>query len=271
MPRQFFQKHDPSDRTGSGRKEQIRPDLYPVPEPATEPRTRDGCPRCGAVIEPDAQFCVSCGLNIASPTHGSPEWLKARPWLLPRLCAEILDRLFPFAMAPVIAVPMLLIGWNGFFWTWLSVAFLWHLLRDCSANRRSLGKRWFRLRVVSATSQKRSAWPQAVGRRIFSALSQCAYCVAIAAFLVRLQPLSEIPWPWPLFIYALREYPLAACIRIRRRVAHLHFDQRRRPQDRGFHCPHPRGTRSRLYAWPKEMRQLRHIDLDGRNILWAMW
>lgn len=202
MSKQIFPKHEPSDRTGSGRKEQIRPDLYPVPEPATEPRTRDGCPRCGAVIEPDAQFCVSCGLQVASPTHGSPEWLKARPWLLPRLCAEIMDRLFPFAIAPVIAVPMLLIGWNGFFWTWLSVAFLWHLLRDCSANRRSLGKRWFRLRVVSATSQQRSAWRQVIGRRIFSALSQSAYCVAIAAFLVRLQPLSEIPWPWPLFMHS---------------------------------------------------------------------
>jgi uncharacterized RDD family membrane protein YckC len=141
---------------------------------------------------------------------GSLEWLKGRPWLAPRICAEITDRLVPFVSAPVIALPLILIGWNGFFWAWMSVAFLWHLLRDWSTNRRSLGKKWFRLRVVSINGRKRVAWWRVIARRVLSAFSQSAYCIAIATFVVGLQPPNEIQWPWPLFVGSARTLLLLA-------------------------------------------------------------
>ncbi len=210
MPKQTFSTHESSDRTGNVGQRHIRPNFYPVPEPDTSPRTRTGCIRCGAAFQPDAQFCVYCGQKALIPKDGSLEWLKARPWLMPRLCAEITDRLVPFAIAPVIALPMMLIGWNGFFWTWISVAFLWHFLRDCSANRRSLGKRWFRLRVVSSSSRKRCARWRVISRRMLSALSQVAYCIAIATIIVRLQPPSEIQWPWPFLVQSAKTLLLLA-------------------------------------------------------------
>jgi uncharacterized RDD family membrane protein YckC len=210
MPNQSFPNPDPSDRKKSKNQGRIRTNLYPVPAPGPDSRTGSGCPQCGVAIEPDAQFCVSCGLNVASFPDAGLHWLKARPWLPPRLAAELIDRLFPFMIAPFISLPLLLIGWNGFFWTWLSIVFLWHLLRDCSANRRSLGKWWFRLRVVSTIGRKRAKWRQAVGRRFFSTLSQSAYCVAIAAFVIKLRPLNEIPWPWPFFVNSAKTLLLLA-------------------------------------------------------------
>jgi uncharacterized RDD family membrane protein YckC len=133
--------------------------------------------------------------KVNSQTDGGLEWVKARPSLVFRLCAEITDRLFPFAIAPLIT-PMALIGWSGFFWTWFSIAFLWRLLRDCSANRRSLGKRWFRLRVVSTQGTRHLAWQRVIARQILPALSQSAYCIAIAAFIIGLLPPEQIPCPW---------------------------------------------------------------------------
>src|SRR5262245_28118379 len=208
MPKQNFPNYGSSNRTSSGSEGNIRVNLFRMPEPAPNQRTRIGCPRCGATIEPGGEFCVACGMQIT--TIGGSAWLRARPWLGPRILAEITDRLFPIAIAPVIAVPMLLIGRNGFFWTWISVAFLWHLLRDCSANRRSLGKRLFRLRVVSDSSRKHCAWWRVILRRMFSALSQSAYCIALTTYVVKLQPPNEIPWPWPFFVQSARTLLLLA-------------------------------------------------------------
>jgi uncharacterized RDD family membrane protein YckC len=132
-------------------------------------------------------------------TDVGSEWLKARPSLGRRLCAEIIDRLAPFAIAPIIAIPMTLIGSNGFFWTWNSVAFLWHLLRDCSANRRSLGKWLLRLRVVSVNGRRQCAWQRVIARRLLSAMSQSAYSIAIVASVMDWLKLEQTPWPWPLF------------------------------------------------------------------------
>jgi uncharacterized RDD family membrane protein YckC len=137
-------------------------------------------------------------------------WLKARPWLVPRFLAELFDRAAPFPILPIIAFPMLLIGWNSYFWTWLGLMFLWHLLRDSSPNRRSLGKKLFRLRVVPVAGRKRVSWRRTMGRRFFSALSQCAYCVAIAAFVIGWQLGAETPWPWPFLMIWMKPLLLLA-------------------------------------------------------------
>src|SRR5215510_1180659 len=117
MPKPIFHTSKPSDRMDSTGESHYRHNLYPAIDTSDAPRARVVCPRCGIANKMNTQFCLYCGQKLASTTDVGSEWLKSRPSLGRRLCAEIIDRLAPFAIAPIIVIPMTLIGLNGFFWT----------------------------------------------------------------------------------------------------------------------------------------------------------
>jgi hypothetical protein len=79
--------------------------------------------------------------------------------------AELIDRLIPL---PFIAflIPQ-----------WLIVVIVWHLLCDCSPNRRSLGKWLFRLRVINPASLVPCPVWQAAVQRLGITLTQAAWCL----------------------------------------------------------------------------------------------
>jgi uncharacterized RDD family membrane protein YckC len=125
------------------------------------------CGGCGAALQAGAHFCIACGAPLMRQVVVAEEPAVERPALVLRLLAEVIDRLAPLPFALL-----------GYFWPgWLVVVFAWHLLRDCSPQRRSFGKMICRLRVVAIEDQRRCVWGRAMLRRIGSALSQTAYCL----------------------------------------------------------------------------------------------
>lgn len=88
-----------------------------------------------------------------------------RPALWRRALASMIDRLAPL---PFLAL---------FFPKWMAVVFLYHLLCDCSPDRRSLGKWVYRLRVVADAPAKQCQWWRAALRRIGPAFAQAAWCL----------------------------------------------------------------------------------------------
>lgn len=105
---------------------------------------------------------------------------SGRPALWRRGLAELIDRMFPLPFLAFI------------FPKWIVVVFLYHLLRDSSPTRRSVGKVIFRLRVVSADDGRKCAWHQAVLRRVGSAASQSAWCMWEALPFVMLYELISL-------------------------------------------------------------------------------
>ena len=79
--------------------------------------------------------------------------------------AELIDRCIPL---PFIA----------FFWPpWLVVVIAWHLLCDCSPNRRSLGKAICRLRIIHPASITPCPFWRAALQRLGITLTQAAWCL----------------------------------------------------------------------------------------------
>lgn len=117
----------------------------------------------------------------STPPRGLVAYADARPSLFKRLMAECGDRIIAvFGFAPIIALPIVLIGKEYFVPMWLFIDCAWHLLRDASPDQRSLFKKYFRLRVVRTNGQdKCSAW-RLVLRRSGSAISQLFYALALA-------------------------------------------------------------------------------------------
>lgn len=115
------------------------------------------------------------------PSRGWVAYADVKSSLSKRLTAECFDRVVPVFVFPVIiAVPMLLIGKEYFVLIWFFVLFAWHLLRDSSPNRRSLGKKLRKLRVVMANGQDKCGWWRLIVRRSGSAVSQLFYAMALA-------------------------------------------------------------------------------------------
>jgi hypothetical protein len=79
--------------------------------------------------------------------------------------AEVLDR----------GVPLPFIAW--FFPQWLVVVIVWHLLCDCSPQRRSFGKWVCRLRVIYPPTVAPCPFWRAALQRLGIALTQAAWCL----------------------------------------------------------------------------------------------
>jgi uncharacterized RDD family membrane protein YckC len=191
------------------RKRQTQSLTYLV-EP-TERQERKCCSDCGAALKPGVRFCNDCGAQVQSPGSFAV-WLKARPSLPRRLQAELIDRLVAFALAFVVAIPLALVSLRYFFWLAAGVLLAWHLLRDCSPQRRSFGK-WRRgLRVVTAGGRQQCAWWQALLRRLPVAVSQLAYVLGTAALFARFtgwERLAQtIAAPWPALAASSHFIPL---------------------------------------------------------------
>lgn len=90
-----------------------------------------------------------------------PRTLK-RPAFWRRVLAGVIDRLVPL---PFVAF---------FFPEWTLVVFVYHLLCDCSPERRSIGKWLCRLRVTDAAGGQSRIW-QALLRKIVVATTQSAW------------------------------------------------------------------------------------------------
>jgi uncharacterized RDD family membrane protein YckC len=91
--------------------------------------------------------------------------IARRPALWRRVAASLIDRLAPL---PCIALV---------YPRWALVVFAYHLLADCTPERRSVGRWVCRLRVVSAASDGPCRWWQAVLRRGGIAVTQTAWCL----------------------------------------------------------------------------------------------
>lgn len=106
------------------------------------------------------------------------------PAISSRITAEIIDRVIASIVFPlVIALPMVVIGREFFVPIWLFVTCAWHLLRDCSPNQRSTGKRLCRLRVVMSNGRGPCPLSRRIFRRIGSMLSQMFYLLAVAIYI----------------------------------------------------------------------------------------
>jgi uncharacterized RDD family membrane protein YckC len=176
------------------------PNAKPYLVQTTEWQEQKCCRDCGATLKLDAPFCSDCGAQVLSPGSFAI-WLKARPSLLRRLQAEFIDRLVPFGLALVAAMPLALVNLRYFFWLCAGVLFAWHLFRDCSPQRRSFGKWRCGLRVVTVNQQQQCAWWQAMLRRSPSAFSQSAYIMGTAALFARFTKwdglMRTVAAPWP--------------------------------------------------------------------------
>lgn len=82
-----------------------------------------------------------------------------------RVVAEVMDRAVPL---PFIAL---------FFPHWLVVVVAWHLLCDCSPQRRSFGKWVCRLRVIHPPTAAPCPFWRAALQRLGIALTQTAWCL----------------------------------------------------------------------------------------------
>lgn len=108
----------------------------------------------------------------------------ARPAIFSRFAAECIDRAIAiFIFTFMIAIAMILIGKEYFVPMWLSILFVWNLLRDCSPNQRSIGKRIRSLRVVMSNGQDLCPLWRRFARRIGSAISQLFYFLGLAMLL----------------------------------------------------------------------------------------
>lgn len=105
-----------------------------------------------------------------------------KPALWRRTVANLIDRMLPL---PFLAF---------FFPEWVVVVFVYHLLADCSPERRSAGKFICRLRVISAGDDRKCEWWQSVFRRISFALSQSAWCLWQWIPFVLLYELASLAW-----------------------------------------------------------------------------
>lgn len=101
--------------------------------------------------------------NLSASVSNSLTKVK-RPATWRRVLASIIDRFVPL---PFLAF---------FFHEWILVVILYHLLCDCTPERRGFGKWVCRLRVVSNTSTTQCSWWKASLRRIFITLTQVAWC-----------------------------------------------------------------------------------------------
>lgn len=159
------------------------------------------CGNCGTAFDQDAGFCVICGSRVKNTPRGIGGWAKARPSILRRFFAELIDRLIPYVIALAIALPMAPVGLSYYFWLCASIIFGWNLLRDSTPERRSVGKKRFGLRVVAANGRGYCSLWRATARRWFSAVTQTAYFVGFAALLAKALGwqtlLSAISLPWP--------------------------------------------------------------------------
>lgn len=88
-----------------------------------------------------------------------------RPSVFRRIVAGVIDRLMPL---PFLAF---------FFPEWTLVVLAYHLLCDCSPERRSVGKWLCRLRVVTGVAAEKPARWQAALRRFGVAITQSAWCL----------------------------------------------------------------------------------------------
>lgn len=91
--------------------------------------------------------------------------IAPRPPVWRRTLAAMIDRVAPL---PFLAF---------FFPKWMLAVVAWHLLCNCTPDRRSFGKQVCRLRVVSATSGKPCQWWQAALRSAGIAITQAAWCL----------------------------------------------------------------------------------------------
>jgi uncharacterized RDD family membrane protein YckC len=168
-------------------------------QPAEE-QTQTRCVDCGARLQCDVRFCADCGAPVQA-VGGFAVWLKARPSLPRRMQAELIDRFAPLVLSPVIALPLALVSLRCYFWFSEIAILAWHLLRDCSPQRRSFGKWRRKLRVVTAGKQRQCRWWQALLRRVLPTLSQASYTLAAATLLAdftgweTLKQTIALPWP----------------------------------------------------------------------------
>ncbi|NOT63833.1 MAG: RDD family protein [Acidobacteria bacterium] len=173
------------------------------------------CSDCDSRVDTDSRFCTDCGASVQM-SGILVIWPKARPSLIRRLQAELLDRLAPFSLAFIIAMPLTLVSLRYFFWLFAGVLFGWHLLRDCSPQRRSLGKWWKGLCVVTTTGQQLCNRRQAMFRRLPGALCQMGYVLGSASLFARFthwERLSQtIAAPWPEIAYSSHFIPLLLLI-----------------------------------------------------------
>lgn len=146
--------------------------------------------------------------------------ISERPAFWRRALAGVVDRLAPL---PFLAF---------FFPEWTLVVIVYHLLCDCSPERRGPGKWLFRLRVVNADRNQCRIW-QAILRKVLVAATQAAWCL------------------WQ-FIPFLLVYELLALVCV------LLDPRGRRPED--FL------VRSRVVT-EKQYRKSRPKELPGRNAL----
>lgn len=87
-----------------------------------------------------------------------------RPAIWRRVLASVIDRIVPL---PFLAF---------LFPRWALVVLAYHLLCDCTPERRGVGRWICRLRVVTEAGKACPVW-QALGRRIGTALTQTAWTV----------------------------------------------------------------------------------------------
>lgn len=177
----------------------------PIPVQAEGDRrqSRASCARCGAKLDPNVSFCSRCGAQRSDYTGGIIAWQKARPAALRRVIAELLDCLMPFTLAVAVSVLIVFLDLRYRFWTAGLIVFVWDAMRDCSPNRRSLGKRLCGLRLVMDREQARYSWLRAAARRIIPTSFKLAYLLAVTWAVAQAlhQPtlLEVIRLPWPTF------------------------------------------------------------------------
>lgn len=175
------------------------------------------CENCEEIVSTNGCFCPSCGEQI-QPTVEIPVWRQARPSLFRRMGAELIDRIVPFVFLPVLAVPVLHTGLRNYAWLCALVIGGWHLIRDCTPARRSLGKKLAGMRVVSERDQRPVPWKNTMLRRLFPALTQVGYAIGTAEVFARMMEWDRlrqaIAEPWPgfaassLFLPAMILWPI---------------------------------------------------------------